>query len=431
MSLNQLVGSLKYVLPASMDAVPQGFRSNRDPKPVASQLQTVNVPSLTGNASASGNSVVQIPCSASSGYGCNFYLRFDVELTGPGTVDDVPKWNFKGGVGACSSLINRLSTYVNSTQIDNLQNCDAVYDCVLAHGTSQSFIDRDAKVLMGAGVLYNEAKKFTTGVRRSFIVPLLGLLGSQQAFPLFAVQGTLQVSIDWNNVNRSIYASANDTAITGYNIANVQLCYDKIMVEEAYVNQVRAEMAQGQNFIYSYTNYGTTTLVSAGAGSPTLNYGLNVSSLRAVIASQVATADLSSIKAQGLSINNSMSQFQTSLDGRLISSLVLDSTVSPALCFSEMNKCFSKLFDSSVSDLSSVANDASTVALTGGDYLTKYYAVGNHCLRTNEALAFSGSPCSVLSIQTTLGATATTLYFILISDMQLVVSADGGIVIAR
>ena len=418
MSLNQLGGSLKYVLPASMDAVPQGFRSNRDPKPVASQLQTVNVPSLTGDATANGNSVIQIPCSASSGYGCNFYLRFNVQLTGGKTADG--EWYFKGGVGACSSLINRLSTYVNSTQIDNLQNCDEVYDCVLAHGTSKSFIDQDAKVLMGAGVKFTESKG-TDGVNRCFVVPLLGLLGSQQAFPLFAVQGTLQVSIDWNNFNRAIYSSANAWDITGFTISNVQLCYDKIMVEEAYVNQVRAEMAQGQNFIYSYTNYGTTTVVGAKGSSPTLNYGLNVSSLRAVVANQITTADLTSIKAQGLSINNGMTQFQTSLDGRLISSLVLNSVLAPAVVFSELNKCFSKLFDSSVSDLSDQAT-----------YLTNYYAVGNHCLRTNEALAFSGSPCSVLSIQTSLGSSAdTTLFFILISDMQLVISSDGGIVIAR
>jgi hypothetical protein len=147
---------------------------------------------------------------------------------------------------------------------------------------------------------------------------------------------------------------------------------------------------------------------------------LNVSSLRAVVANQIATADLSSIKAQGLSINNGMNQFQSSLDGRLISSLQLDSVASPAVVFSEMNKCFSKLFDSSVSDLSDRAT-----------YLTNYYAVGNSCARTTEALAFAGSPCSVLSIQTTVGATASTLFFILISDMQLVISAEGGIVIAR
>jgi hypothetical protein len=417
MSLNQLGGALKYVLPASMDAVPQAFRSNRDPKPVASQLQTVNVPALTGSATASGNSVVQIPCSSSSGYGSNFYLRFNVLLTGAGTADT--DWFFKGGVGACSSLINRLSTYVNSTQIDNLQNCDEVYDTVLAHGTSKSFIDQDAKVLMGAGVKFSETKE-KAGVDRCFVVPLLGLLGSQQAFPLFAVQGTLQVSIDWNSAVRAIYSAGDAWGISGFSISNVQLCYDKVMVEQAYVNQVRAEMAQGQNFVYSYTNYGTTTLVSAGTSNPTLNYGLNVSSLRAVVANQITTADLSDIKLQGLSINNGMTQFQSSLDGRLISSLQLDSVVAPAVVFSEMNKCFSKLFDSSVSDLSDRAT-----------YLTNYYAVGNSCARTTEALAFAGSPCSVLSIQTSLGNTAATLFFILISDMQLVISSEGGIVIAR
>jgi hypothetical protein len=402
-----------------MDAVPQAFRSNRDPKPVASQLQTVNVPALTGNASSSGNSVIQIPCSANSGYGCNFYLRFNVKLQGG---NDKVYWQFKGGVGACSSLVNRLSTYVNSTQIDNLQNCDEVYDTVLAHGTSKSFIDQDAKLLMGTGVVFQEAKA-NNSASRCFVMPLLGLLGSQQAFPLFAVQGTLQVSIDWNSLARSVYITDNTGVATGFEISNVQLCYDKIMVEEAYVNQVRSEMAQGQNFIYSYTNYGTTTAPSGS--SQTLNYGLNVSSLRAVVANQITTSDLSDATKQGLSIVNGLNQFQTSLDGRLISSLVLDAVNANPVVFSELNKCFSKLFDSSVSDLATITNAGVN------EYNTNYFAVGNSCARTSEALAFAGSPCSVLSIQYSTGATACTLFFTIIADMQLVIGVDGSIVIAR
>lgn len=131
MSQIQYGSSQKYMLPSSVDSVPMAWRSNKDPRPTPSNVSTVVVPSLTGQQSASGTSIISVPCSTSSGYGSDFYLRVQVQLTGTAAKDG--KWRFKGSVGSATSLINAMTTFVNSTQIDNLQNFDQIADICLAH----------------------------------------------------------------------------------------------------------------------------------------------------------------------------------------------------------------------------------------------------------------------------------------------------------
>ena len=64
-------------------------------------------------------------------------------------------------------------------------------------------------------------------------------------------------------------------------------------------------------------------------------------------------------------------------------------------------------------------------------YNSTRFAVGANCQRVNEGLAFSGTPCSVVSIQYG-GATAAISSFIhFISDFQLLITADGSVEIVR
>ena len=88
--------------------------------------------------------------------------------------------------------------------------------------------------------------------------------------------------------------------------------------------------------------------------------------------------------------------------------------------FAELNKCFGRLFDASISD-----------TCTQATYLTTAFAVGVSAQRCNEALAFSGSPVSVLGLQTSVGASVTTMFCTFISDYQLLVDASGSVEIVR
>lgn len=429
MSLHTIGSDTRYILPASQDAVPEAFRSNRMAKPIPCSVQTVNVPALTASASAGGTSIVQIPCGASAGYMSNPYLRYDVQFSGTAAVAG-SGWKWKGAVGASSAAIARLSTYVNSVQVDNIQNYDYVMDTLLAHSTSNDWVSRDGSILMGAGVDFLLAAN-TTSATYSFVIPLIGCLGSQSAFPLFLVNGTLQLQVDWNSLARMFYNSnANATNITGVTFSNVQLCYDRIQPEAAFIDDVRSKMAQeGNKFVYGFTNYQCTSLAS---GTGTVTQGLNVSSLRGVLMASPETADLSAstTASNGYSLNAGLTQFQVSLDGRLINSITLNSVTAPAVVFAELNKTQGRIFDASISDTSTLAQAAQGTIASGSTYLERSFAVGVSAQRVNEGLAFAGSPVSIVSIQLTQDANYTN-FFIYISDFQLLVDSSGAVEIVR
>jgi len=420
MSQHVLGSATTYALPAQYDSVPQAFMSNKAPKPINCSLQTVNVPALSGNANALGTSIIQLPTGANAGYMCNPYLRFNISVTGTNVATSLIQ--FKGSVASASALINRYSTYLGSQQVDNLQNADQIYDQMFAHSSSNDWLARDATVLMGAGQDIDGNTLTAGSADKAYVLPLLGFLGSQSAIPLFALQGNIQIQIDWNSVARSFVSYTANATIANFTVSNVQLVYDRINVEQSFVDRVKMDMAQGNQYVIGYTNFQSTTLIPTPSATSSLNYGLNVSSLRAIVANQVPTAELSST-ATGqdcFSVVNDLTQFQVSLDGRLLNSNTINAVAAPAVVFAELNKCWSRLFDASITD-----------ACTASTYLTRYFMVGACASRSNENLSFSGSPVSVLGLQVAVGATATTMFITFLSDMQLLIDASGSVTVLR
>lgn len=431
MSLNQVGRQLNYPLPASFDQVPLAFRSDKSAKPIPCVLQTVNVPAMSGNQSQGGSSVIQIPCGASSGYMLNPYIRFKVQFSG-GNAD--AQWRFKGSSHCATSCINRYSTYANSVQVDNIQNAWETYDTLLAHSTSASWLERDGKLMLGANVAFTNAGAGSAAM--TFCMPLIGFLGSQSAIPLFLINGTLQIQLDWQPTVVAMYENAGATApaYTGVTFSDVQLVYDKILPESAFVDKVRADMMAGQKYVLSYTNYQSTNQsLGAGAVSPSFNYGVNLSSLNGLIVTHRATDALTAVTAQrGNSVSNGLTSLQLSLDGRLISTLALDSVNAPAVCFAESQKALGRIFDASLSDPITVADtSANTSAST---YNTAQFFAGVSCNRVSEGLAYQGSPASVVSINATYagsGELAITAYYLFISSMQCLIDATGSIELVR
>jgi len=417
MSLHSVGASPNYVLPASASDVPQAWKSNASAKPIECSLQTTNVPALSGNQAASGTTNIQLPLGSGSGIMLNPYLRFDVTvaLSAAATVA------FRGPSALASACINTYTTYINSVQCDQIANASEVYEQLLAHGSSQSFMERDAAIMMSAGQSYTlgAAGNLSLGTQ---VIPLLGCLGSQQGFPAYLCSGTLQVSIQWNSIVRALRATVEDLAlITGYTISNVQLVYDKISPESAFVDAMKREMDMGQKYVLSYLNIENAAFSVANA-TASIQYGLNVSSLRAVVASQVLAANEILAASTNPSTANSLSNFQVSLDGRLINNTNFTvASGGDSVIFAELNKCFSRLFDASVSDVATAANFADT-----------FFAVGVSACRVNESLAFSGSKATQVSIQYNRSAgTAATLYLSFLSDRQVLIGAAGDITLVR
>lgn len=425
MSLHHVSQSIQYPLPAALESVPESFKSNRQPRPINSAVQTVYLPSVSGNQSTAGVSIIQVPLSSSAGYLCNPYLTWKVQIAGGTNADTL---RFGGASNLCSALINSVQTSINGMQIDNQNNFDQMLELLFDHSSSNDFVTHDAQILMHAdsGYAVGAGGTLTAGALNC-VCPLPGLLGSAgQAFPAALLQGSLQITINWNSIARSFFVP---NAPTSYTISDVALVYDKVMPEQSFLDMVRGQLASGNKYIYSYTAYQTATQQTNGASTATYSVALNRSSLRGVVMTQYTTAALNDVTSEKTSVNNSLSSFEVSLDGRRVNAVQMNTVTQPALCFAESQKVFSKLYDPSVSDV--VANGAGALSVQGGSYNNGYFFIGCSCLRTNEPLAFAGSAVSVLSVQYTVGATASTQVFHFIADEQIAIGADGSVELLR
>jgi hypothetical protein len=430
MSLHSIGFNQSYLLPAHTDAVPDSFMSNKNAKPIPSSLQTVNIPSLSGNQTAGGSSVIQLPLGNSAGYMCNPYIRFTINLAKAAAVVAGSGFAFKGGAQSATACINSIQTYVNSVQIDNLQNADMIYDQLLCHSTSNDWLTHDGQVLLGTTATIATGAAVATGYTGTYCMPLIGLLGSQQAFPLYLCNGVMQIQINWNQLARMHVAVTTDPVFTGATFSNVQLVYDRISPEQAFVDSVRSNMMQGNKFVYSYSNFQNSAFQS-GANS-TYNFGLNVSSLRGIIESQVLTADLTSVlvAAKGYSLPNGLSSVQVTLDGRNINSNnfayqftgdAASNITNQAVVFAELQRAIGRVFDAGISDLSTRAN-----------YDSQTFAIGVSAQRVNEGnMAFSGSPVSIVSVQQQNTDTTFTNFITFMSDYQLLIDAAGSVELVR
>jgi len=410
-----------YVLPSFRDAVPESWRSNNAPKPPASSLQTVVVSSLSGEQDAGGHSDISVAVGPSSGIMSQAYLKFKLVLTTSGATDTV---RFKGSQHPALSLINRYTTSINGISLDTISNFDLTSGDLITHCTSNDYIKNDLAVVMGSNVQFTAVASTIT---ETFCIPLLGFLAG--TIPTYLMNGQLNIGIDWNPVARAFYGSA---APTSYKISGVQLVYDRVSPSQEFIDAVKADLRMGNKFVIPYVNIQNVNLSVGATGAQNLSVGVNYSSLRSVLMSQFTTADLTSGTAEGLSSSFSLSQFQVSCDGRLLSAVSYDTTAAPSLCFLEAQKACGRAWDSSISD--PVAYQSSAVdtsnAIVKRSYLTNNFIAGTSGMRVNEQLAFAGTPVSVLSVNWSVTGTPTC-NFTLLADMQALVDDNGNVTIYR
>jgi hypothetical protein len=402
----------QYVLPFQMDAVPSSFKSNLAPRPINCTLQTVNVPATSGNASLGTTTTIQVPLGQAA-YIVNPYLRFKVAYTSG--VADTTGVAFKGASKSAFALISSLQTSINSTLVDNIQNFAFTADQLLNHSSSKEWLAADGSILMNGATDIGTVAVGNPSVLETYCLPMLGMLGSQQAFPAWAVNGVLQININWAQTLAQAYkyvlGGGGSFAVA---ISEIAFVYDRVAVEGDFIAKMKQDMAQsGAKYCYGFTNYQSVAQASV-AGQSTINTGLNVSSLRGCVMSSIATADATTANAEGLSLRAGLSNFQLTLDGRLVNANVLDAVNAPAVVFLEMNKVFSRMFDSSVTDNSTKAT-----------YISHTFLAGVSSTRISEGLAFQGSPVSVVGLQITQNSGNFTNYITYISDYQLLIGADG------
>ena len=435
---NQFQFQNPYVLPSQNQSVPDSWKSDGNARPVGSSMQTVVVTSLSASQQAGGRVNINLPVGPSSGIMCNPYLKFQLDVIAAG---NATAGRFAGPARLCTALFNRYVFSINGVQVDSIMNCDLSYDTIIGHSSSSDYQKQDLALLMGANVNLVASAGGVVPVQ-TFCVPLLGSL-SAPSFPLYLLNGSCSIDIDLNTAARAFGqgvaagdADSNFDGATTYTISNVQLIYDRVTPSDEFINSVKAEQMSGKKFVVPYTAIQSYLVSQTPNGQSNLNVGVNLSSLNSVVATQVVSADLSSIATSKLSGANGFNNFQVSLDGRLINSVTYNASTQPAIAFAEAQKALQRSWDSAVSDSVSRYVYSAGSALRDTNLPTYYtntcFFAAVSALRCNDRLAYSGSPCSVLNVQwTNTSATAISANFMVLAYMQLLIDSTGSIEMLR
>lgn len=435
---NQFQFQNPYVLPSQNQSVPDSWKSDNNARPVGSSMQTVVVTSLSASQNAGGRVNINLPVGPSSGIMCNPYLKFQLDVANAG---NATAGRFAGPARLCTALFNRYVFSINGVQVDSIMNCDFSYDTIIGHSSSADYQKQDLALLMGANVNL-VASGGGVVPAQTYCVPLLGSL-SAPSFPLYLLNGSCSIDIDLNTAARAFGqgigaadANSNFDVATTYTISNVQLIYDRVTPSDEFISSVKAEQMSGKKFVVPFTAIQSYLVAQTPLGQSNLNVGVNLSSLNSVVATQVTTADLSSIAASKLSAANGFGNFQVSLDGRLLNSVNYQASNQPAIAFAESQKALQRAWDSAVSDnVSRYIYSVGSPFRDNNDplyYLNTCFFAACSALRCNDRLAYSGSPCSVLNVQwTNNSATVVSANFMVLAYMQLLIDASGSIELLR
>lgn len=402
------------------------WKSESAPKLLASTIQTVAVSSLSSDQYPSGSVDLSIQCGRSQGLHSQAYIKLNVDVTvaGAGTCD----LQFGGGSFLGTSLVSSYRTNINGVALDTISNFPQVASDLINHMTSNDWVLSDGYQLFNA---CGKRVGVSAGTQTyCLVIPLFGAL-AQPVIPLALMNGTLNINLQLNTIAGAFYVSnqaGGTPTVTNFRVYGVQYIADKIMPDPAYFDSVMAEMATGNKFIMPFVNIQSNSQ-AISTGTSNISYGVSLSSLRGVLMSQVATADLTSATAAKFSVPNSLSRFQILSDGRLMSSVNYNMATSKAVCFLESNKALSRFLSSDTSDVCTRVGADGIIGSNAEDlYLSENWFVAQNCMRSyNSALSWAGTQCGNLNVQFDTAGGNYTVFIHILSDRQLLIDGNGNV----
>lgn len=286
--------------------VPRSFQPEMDRALLDGNPRTFEFPASAASFSQGILSQIIVP-NSSQRYilGGTAYLNFDVTIT-TNVTSPSASWAayFSGGpTKSAASLIDRLSISVAGTTLVDINQYYIWHNMILSHASSQDYIQA-AQVLENA---FSAIKTGSAGVTNdtetiTISLPLaVGLLNTTKAFPLWAFAGPMVINIQWASNVRALGVApslSGRTAGTGaatigtgsvtYTGANLSLRCQCVDVDPEYIAEQRRQMAAGKMLTFMYDQ---AMGMQMGAGAASINFGVNTSSLLAVLGAQVMNFD--------------------------------------------------------------------------------------------------------------------------------------------
>jgi len=419
--------SKQYGIAAAMSDVPLSLGSSTLSKPLPSETKIVSVPTQSANAGPGGNQIFQLPTGSGTGFikPNSMYFAFDIVATG-----GAGNWTWQGPTRSASSLINRLTVQIGSTNVEQINNYNILHDQLLLHTANASYFGTDSFLIEGtASAAYAGP---ANGVTASYSIPLISsLFSNEKAVPTFLFQGPITVLLDYNSLLNTIQDGATAFTATNYTISNARIVYETIAVDESYKQGVKAMLAEGRLFQMNLVSY--MNLQVALQDNVNYTIGANLSSIKGLLYSASAGSGTNAIVAgvsgplfvSGRPMYNvsptaatCQNNFRLYLDGRLINQLQNLNTKN--VVFSEMNRTVSNMFDTN------------STSVDPSNYLTATFVGGINTNRFNERMAMCGSPAQNLNfIYEATGTVAGNLFVNIIYDQVLVCDALGSVSMVR
>jgi hypothetical protein len=395
--------------------------------------RVVSIPSQSGNASQSGQIVIQIAGGANSnGYmrAGSAYLRAVCTITKTAGTNADNTVFFANQTRSASSLINRLQISANGTQLETINRYDNWHATVQSQGCNANYVLNDSSITEYAEV----ATVLGVGTTATFniTIPLFsGILSNAKSFPLFLSGLMLQFDL---NSSALAFKSAGTGATFGltYVVSQAELVYESVNPDQSLLDGIRMSMAQsGRLFELPYsTPLGLTTATTAGQVSFSYNVGLNLASLSGVFIDEVSQAVEQANTAVNAFIRNS-TEAQTNsrrfyLDGK---QLVNYDVWADSQNFLECQRALGSILSLDNTTIANRVNYCATAVDAGS-----YYVVGQSGRRFGESdLCMSGSPCSNLVIQLAKSGApvASSVYIYVLYDAVAVLDANGSCAVAK
>lgn len=443
-------------LPPSAEGFPAQFAGHPS-KTFGGVLKGINkvLPSSSGsNVGPNGSFQFLIGTGGSAGYllGNTMQLRFKLTVTQTASDTGPAAWAFapqessgaiaasaaNQGWGSAHSLFNRISVTVGNVTIPYSQY--GKYAAIMmGNCTAPEYILNDAREAYMAGTFTKNNAAGSTGPASTTVwisMPLLLPIfqNSNAAVPLFLLNGApLTVELFTESIAAAFTTITNP--ITNYSISDAALTWVEAQPSYELVTAVKAAVAERGSYAIPLQDYASLGQLDQG-GSVSYTLGANLSSLRAVIGTNVLTAE--QVVTAGTVhrfVPNGLSQLIVQIDGEVVSSQYAGVTERDT--YASFQQSVQSLYDTN--GVSYLAPTASSVATS----IATRYGAGCFAWGVNTSCfadwAFSsGRPAQNVTIQyltsaslsaidwsVTTAAAAGSMFPFLLFDSVILIDASG------
>lgn len=386
-------------------SIPSSFMSADQRRFSGATTSIKSIPSSSGSCGPSSTILFNIAANKSSGYirSGSVYLRCKIAVTQASLGGN--SYRFAGGsataadetiigFGSASALLDRVVVSASGTQISIINNYNHFRNLMCVHSTSPDFLTKDLMQMEFNGQNKLNTASPSTDSPLYVTIPLLApVFNSSESLPLFMLSGPISVEITTATINNAFTTLVAN--VTDYVISEAQLVYESINVSDEFKNAMVTKLS-GSGGVYNMHLDDVYSLTVGSVQTMDYNVGLSLSSLKAVLFSEILNASLNGqINLEKNYISNGLTDVKVYLDNQLVNNVLIDND---AVAFTEMNRALSRIYDHNISSsITQLAN------VSGGNIRSNYNSqtfLGGVSTSVISDYGFtsSGTACSQLTL---------------------------------